>query len=339
MQGPVKTAVARAVEPVVGRNTGKTCAQPNVSWGSTESSGDNRVNSKIPLDLGFCVRQGMPRTGQRTPTGSGKRVPGKPLRRPNGENGSPITRRKRVRYGARSHSFPESRVPPVRRRGHGFRRSLLGTELPVRRPPRARGNRPTATGHPNCSAVACRRRQIEGTGNRVSVTVPEGPRATGSPEVTGPPGNGGRFADQTESVWRPGRACPRGKPSSGADPGNGAAGDRGDRAGISATGRRATGGDRAGKGHCPPPLRERRAMCRSSGRLAPEDRPMVDRPTSGRPREGAPASVGCTARGLSPFPTGHGSAACSALDRDTLPPRCARSSSTPTPPPTTRSPS
>ncbi len=35
---------------------------------------DNLVNSEIPLDLGFCVREGMPRTGERTPTGVTKRV-------------------------------------------------------------------------------------------------------------------------------------------------------------------------------------------------------------------------------------------------------------------------
>lgn len=58
------------------------------------------------------------------------------------------------------------------------------------------------------------------------------------------------------------------------------------------------------KGHCPPHLSGSDGQwTRSSGRLAPEDRPMVDRPTLGRPREGAPASVGSTARGLLLFTT------------------------------------
>src|SRR5690606_12111039 len=48
------------------------------------------------------------------------------------------------------------------------------------------------------------------------------------------------------------------------------------------------------KGHRPPRLRARRAMCRSSGRLTPEDRPVVDRSTfrvsPGRVRRRKPAA-------------------------------------------------
>jgi hypothetical protein len=90
--------------------------------------------------------------------------------------------------------------------GHGHRGTLPGIE-PAGSPVGHEhgGNRPISTGHPNCSEEAGRRRRTEGTGNRVSVKVSEGPRA-GLP-VTGPPGNGGRFADQTESVWRSSRAC------------------------------------------------------------------------------------------------------------------------------------
>ncbi len=42
------------------------------SWGFRKSSVDNPVYSKIPLDLGFPVRESTRRTGKRTPTGARK---------------------------------------------------------------------------------------------------------------------------------------------------------------------------------------------------------------------------------------------------------------------------
>lgn len=42
------------------------------SWGLAKSSGDNPGDWKVLLDLGFWLREGMPRTGERTPTGTGR---------------------------------------------------------------------------------------------------------------------------------------------------------------------------------------------------------------------------------------------------------------------------
>ena len=40
-------------------------------WGLKKKFGDNPGDSKIPLDLGLFLREGMRRTGERTPTGAG----------------------------------------------------------------------------------------------------------------------------------------------------------------------------------------------------------------------------------------------------------------------------
>jgi hypothetical protein len=40
-------------------------------WGLKKKFGDNPGDSKIPLDLGLFVREGIRRTGERTPTGTG----------------------------------------------------------------------------------------------------------------------------------------------------------------------------------------------------------------------------------------------------------------------------
>ncbi len=39
-------------------------------WGFDEKFGDNYVDSKIPLDLRICLREGRPRTGERMSTGA-----------------------------------------------------------------------------------------------------------------------------------------------------------------------------------------------------------------------------------------------------------------------------
>jgi hypothetical protein len=40
-------------------------------WGLKKKFGDNPGDSKIPLDLGLCIRECIRRTGERTPTGAG----------------------------------------------------------------------------------------------------------------------------------------------------------------------------------------------------------------------------------------------------------------------------
>ena len=254
---------------------------------------DNRVNWKIPLDLGFRVREGVRRTGQRTPTGSGKRVLGKPSsevgtgktdHRPRGESGFG-TGREATRPGVTGLRFAG---------GHGHRGTLPGIELagsPVGH--EHGGNRPISTGHPNCSAEAGRRRRTEGTGNRVSVKVSEGPRA-GLP-VTGPPGNGGRFADQTESVWRSSRACSDRAPTLATGPQATAAIGSGFR-------QRAVGqptGTGLEKRHCPPHPSGHDGQCEVEPKASARRSTDGGSPHLGRPREGAPASAGCTTRGLS----------------------------------------
>jgi len=49
-----------------------TRGRRNKSWGFRRSSGDNPGDSEFPLDLGFLVRDSVSRTGQRTPTGTGR---------------------------------------------------------------------------------------------------------------------------------------------------------------------------------------------------------------------------------------------------------------------------
>jgi hypothetical protein len=102
------------------------------SWGLTESSGDNPGDSEIPLDLVFPVRESIPRTGQRTPTGAGK--PGR-----TDEHLRVIRVRSRVRSTRRKRVRTERETT---RSGHRVagQPGATGTGLPGR----GRGSTPTA---------------------------------------------------------------------------------------------------------------------------------------------------------------------------------------------------
>jgi hypothetical protein len=213
--------------------------RPSEFWGLTKSFGDNPGDSKIPLDLGLCIRECIPRTGERTPTGAERpSLPSDTFGWSGEENDFSSRGGGDSGRGEKPH-VSKRRVPGNR---GGERRGSCGApSLPACRRPRAAQHRfDRSRGHPNCSRGRRTGGAIGvGTGNRVSVNGarPLG-RATGS-----------------ESNF-----------------GNGGSGNRSDRAGGHR--RRATGGGADGNGsgqpetgpngHRPPSLRARRAMCRSS---------------------------------------------------------------------------
>ena len=123
------------------------------SWGSTEIFGDNRVNSRTPLDLGFLVREGGRRTEQRTPAGSGNESSGpfgSPGKTDSGSgDGSGFGTRGETPHSLGSHGAPGGRFvgPP----GHQRPGSASGTEPAG--PPVGHGHGAPAAhprGHPNC---------------------------------------------------------------------------------------------------------------------------------------------------------------------------------------------
>ena len=190
-----------------------------------------------------------------------------------------FTRRRRLRRGEKPRSEATSTGQPGRR----AEEQLRCTESPACRRPRAARHRPRPRGHPNCSRGTIRfggvierghgqpgqreRRQDAGPGNRSRVQLRERRSVRRQDRLGGAPLPGNRW-------WRHRLRS------------------------------RATG-NRGQHGHRPPSLRARRAMCRSSERLTPEDRPVVDRPNIGKPRVGAPAQAGRTARGDSLFRAGY----------------------------------
>jgi hypothetical protein len=195
-------------------------------WGLTKSFGDNPGDSKIPLDLGLCIRECIRRTGERTPTGAER--PSLPSdtfgwrgeendfgSRGGGDSGrgeKPHASKRRVpgnRGGERRGSFG---APSCRLAGGHGQRSTGSTRRRHRRRHGQPGQR--------------ERRQASGPGNRVRVQLRQ--RRVGRP-------------------IRPGRGAP--------SPGN-----RWWRRSATEPGNRQPGQN----GHRPPSLRARRAMCRSS---------------------------------------------------------------------------
>lgn len=146
------------------------------TWGLPKTSGDNPGDSKIPLDLGFLLREGMPRTGQRTPTGAEtpavrRTPPGDPR--------------------AAAGSAHETEAGSDGARNH----LALGTESTGNRRPRAQGipgqiRRSTPTAPTTRFGGAT----LEGTGNRVSVNGVEKRRSRLAGRPGFDSGNGVRFA-------------------------------------------------------------------------------------------------------------------------------------------------
>lgn len=63
-------AESAEASPILGTSLWTGGGQLVKLWGLTKSLGDNYVDTKIPLDLGLCVRECMPRTGKRVSTGA-----------------------------------------------------------------------------------------------------------------------------------------------------------------------------------------------------------------------------------------------------------------------------
>lgn len=241
---------------------------------------DNPGDSKIPLDLVFLLREGIDRTGERTPTGAGRTRRSSPTFGSAGGADGPGPRGAAVPVGARSHS---SAVPGGRATGH---RGGGATNGP------GRGSTPTAP------EVDDRRRQRwhGQPGQRERRRGPTG-RATDT-EVRAPATGIGR-------PIRPGRGRLRHRATGGGAvgqrvPGNRQTGLRLRRRGLgdrpSWSGRRLRSGDRRqasnGTGPARPDDRRQTGIARrafghdgrcdwSRRRLTPEDRPVVDRSTFG----------------------------------------------------------
>lgn len=171
------------------------------------------MNSEVPLDLGFCVRDCMTRTGERTPTGVTKRVLEPHFRVRSRENGSRLTRRKRIWNGARNHSFaPSSRATG----GHG--RSNRRVPSGWATSGHGRSNRSDTDGGPQLLP----RQTVGGASRRLG--------QPGQRECTGRGPRGHRFAWGNQHL-----------------PKNGAVGNRGDRVRRRQRRLRVTASDRAGK--------------------------------------------------------------------------------------------
>ena len=270
------------------------------SWGFDESSGDNPGDSKIPLDLGFRVRE-CSHSYRRAHANRGREI------------GS-IETDLRVGRRAITSTVHEARAAPDGARSHMLRR----TESPGNRRPRAarfpgRVERSTPTARPRRGSGGV---QCDGTVYRVSVNGVEGSNGAGRPADRAPTpatgsasagnrvgdsGNGARFggnrvgaapssgnrrgaAEATEpgSPGRPGLdsgdggRCDR-PPTSGRLRATGSPGmdvSNGSRVGFDPIDWPKTGIARRD------PLGGHDGRCDwSRRRLTPEDRPVVDRPT------------------------------------------------------------
>ncbi len=189
------------------------------------------MNSEIPLDQGFSVRECMTRTGERTQTGAEERVLDQSLRALIGENEPRPTRRERLRNGARSHSFaPSTRATGRHGRGNRFAPSIRATGRHGRGNRFAPSTRATGRhGRGNRFAPSTRATGRHGRGNRSRPTEhPNCSRGTGSampPDDFGQPG-------QRECIGR----GQRGRRFAGGNrhpPNYGAVGNHGDRFRVS----------------------------------------------------------------------------------------------------------
>ena len=177
-----------------------------------KSSGITLGLQKYPLTWGYCVREGIRRTGERTPTGTGgTSLRATPSGRAKGKTAlvheaeaTPAGREATLRSdehratgaasgGARLRS-DRAPVQPGRRAEGSFGHRVTG--LPG---PRAARHRPRPRGHPNCSRGTIRFGGVierwhgqPGQRERRQELV----RATGAGSSFG---NGGRFADKTGS--------------------------------------------------------------------------------------------------------------------------------------------
>jgi hypothetical protein len=155
-------------------------------WGFTKSFGDNPGDSKIPLDLGLCIRECILRTGERTPTGAERPSLLSNAFGPSDEEND---------FGSRGGGDPgRGEKPRSEATSTGFPGAASGGAASMHR---GVGS-PAATdsgahwstgprGHPNCSRGHQDRGAIGvGTGNRVSVN---GARPLG--RATGPESNSG----------------------------------------------------------------------------------------------------------------------------------------------------
>ena len=187
--------------------------------------------------------------------------------------------------GSARQPGPSDRV--VRREPPGFRRAETGSVHEVEAAPG--GARSHCSAATSVRVTGCGERRGDGAARHGGTpTAPEGRRPDGATAI----GTGNRVS--VNGVRAAGRATGSGSGPRAGQPDLGSAPETavGQPTGPSRSGhrRRATGGgaDRqrsratggpGHNGHRPPRLAARRAMCRSSGRLTPEDRPVVDRPT------------------------------------------------------------